>query len=69
METVLQCIAVPLAKALGIKQVKRVQPQPNPTLEEYFKECTKKPSQSSVSNICKFWYDTNGFCNVALENQ
>ncbi|XP_060116081.1 ceramide synthase 3 [Heteronotia binoei] len=46
-------IAVPLADALGIKQVKRVKPQPNPTLEEYFKECTKKPSQAEMRRLAK----------------
>ncbi|XP_077174029.1 ceramide synthase 3 [Paroedura picta] len=48
-----RCIAVPLANALGIKQVKRILPQPNPTLEEYFKECTKKPSQAEMRRLAK----------------
>ncbi|XP_054858726.1 ceramide synthase 3 isoform X2 [Eublepharis macularius] len=48
-----RCIAVPLANALGIKQAKRVKPQPNPTLEEYFKQCTKKPSQLEMRKLAK----------------
>uniref|UniRef100_A0A672UZY7 Ceramide synthase 3 n=1 Tax=Strigops habroptila TaxID=2489341 RepID=A0A672UZY7_STRHB len=35
-------IAIPLAKALGIKNVRRVKPQPNPVLESYFRECPKE---------------------------
>ncbi|KAF4804186.1 lines 1 [Turdus rufiventris] len=38
-------IAIPLAKALGIKNVRRVKPQPNPVLESYFRECSRHPSQ------------------------
>ncbi|NWY01478.1 CERS3 synthase, partial [Nothoprocta ornata] len=46
-------IAIPLAKALGIKNVRRVKPQPNPVLESYFRECTKHPSQSEIQGLAK----------------
>lgn len=41
-------IAIPLAKALGIKNVRRVKPQPNPVLESYFRECSRHPSQVRI---------------------
>ncbi|XP_075287840.1 ceramide synthase 3 isoform X2 [Opisthocomus hoazin] len=46
-------VAVPLAKALGIKNVRRVKPQPNPVLESYFRECSKHPSQSEIQGLAK----------------
>uniref|UniRef100_A0A8B9VW44 Ceramide synthase 3 n=1 Tax=Anas zonorhyncha TaxID=75864 RepID=A0A8B9VW44_9AVES len=46
-------IAIPLAKALGIKNVRRVKPQPNPVLESYFRECSKHPSQSEIQGLAK----------------
>ncbi|NXD08012.1 CERS3 synthase, partial [Nothocercus nigrocapillus] len=46
-------IAIPLAKALGIKNIRRVKPQPNPVLESYFRECTKHPSQSEIQGLAK----------------
>ncbi|XP_067411695.1 ceramide synthase 3 [Emydura macquarii macquarii] len=46
-------IAIPLAKALGIKNVPRVKPQPNPVLENYFRKCTKHPSQSEIQGLAK----------------
>nr|XP_020637401.1 ceramide synthase 3 isoform X1 [Pogona vitticeps] len=48
-----RCIAIPLANILGIKNVRRVKPQPNPTLETFFKECSKKPSQSEICGLAK----------------
>lgn len=41
-------VAIPLAKALGIKNVRRVKPQPNPVLESYFRECSRQPSQVRI---------------------
>uniref|UniRef100_A0A8C4W2S8 Ceramide synthase 3 n=1 Tax=Gopherus evgoodei TaxID=1825980 RepID=A0A8C4W2S8_9SAUR len=46
-------IAIPLAKALGIKNVTRVKPQPNAVLENYFRKCTKRPSQSEIQGLAK----------------
>ncbi|XP_009955894.1 PREDICTED: ceramide synthase 3 [Leptosomus discolor] len=46
-------VAIPLAKALGIKNVRRVKPQPNPVLESYFRECSKHPSQSDIQGLAK----------------
>uniref|UniRef100_A0A663EKI8 Ceramide synthase 3 n=1 Tax=Aquila chrysaetos chrysaetos TaxID=223781 RepID=A0A663EKI8_AQUCH len=46
-------VAIPLAKALGIKNVRRVKPQPNPVLESYFRECSKHPSQSEIQGLAK----------------
>ncbi|XP_065414198.1 ceramide synthase 3 isoform X7 [Chrysemys picta bellii] len=46
-------IAIPLAKALGIKNVTRVKPQPNAVLENYFRKCTKHPSQSEIQGLAK----------------
>ncbi|KAM4893073.1 ceramide synthase 3 [Sylvia borin] len=46
-------IARPLAKALGIKNVRRVKPQPNPVLESYFRECSRHPSQSEIKGLAK----------------
>ncbi|OXB77669.1 UNVERIFIED_CONTAM: hypothetical protein H355_002978 [Colinus virginianus] len=46
-------IAIPLAKALGIKNVRRVKPQPNPVLESYFRECSRHPSQSEIQGLAK----------------
>ncbi|KAF2973973.1 hypothetical protein EK904_001834, partial [Melospiza melodia maxima] len=46
-------VAIPLAKALGIKNVRRVKPQPNPVLESYFRECSRQPSQSEIKGLAK----------------
>ncbi|NXK38564.1 CERS3 synthase, partial [Piprites chloris] len=46
-------VAIPLAKALGIKNVRRVKPQPNPVLESYFRECSRHPSQSEIQGLAK----------------
>uniref|UniRef100_A0A8C8SS04 Ceramide synthase 3 n=1 Tax=Pelusios castaneus TaxID=367368 RepID=A0A8C8SS04_9SAUR len=46
-------IAIPLAKALGIKNVPRVKPQANDVLENYFRKCTKHPSQSEIQGLAK----------------
>uniref|UniRef100_A0A8C7DXL4 Ceramide synthase 3 n=1 Tax=Naja naja TaxID=35670 RepID=A0A8C7DXL4_NAJNA len=46
-------IALPLADYLGIKDVRRIKPQDNPTLENFFQECTKKPSQSETRRLAK----------------
>ncbi|TFK13076.1 ankyrin repeat and FYVE domain-containing protein 1 [Platysternon megacephalum] len=46
-------IAIPLAKALGIKNVTRVKPQPNAVLENYFRKCTNHPSQSEMQGLAK----------------
>ncbi|XP_062998250.1 ceramide synthase 3 isoform X2 [Elgaria multicarinata webbii] len=48
-----RCIAVPLADAMGIKSMRRIKPQPNPTLEAFFKECTKKPSHTEIRGLAK----------------
>ncbi|XP_060611650.2 ceramide synthase 3 isoform X2 [Anolis sagrei] len=47
-----RCFAIPLANMLGIKKTRRVKPQPNPTLEAFFKEC-RKPSQSEIRGLAK----------------
>ncbi|NXC13305.1 CERS3 synthase, partial [Corythaeola cristata] len=46
-------VAIPLAKALGIKNVRRVKPQPNPVLESYFRECSRHPSHSEIQGLAK----------------
>lgn len=53
-------VALPLAKVLDIKNVRRVKPQPNSVLEAYFQSCTRHPSQvripflfTGVWGICK----------------
>uniref|UniRef100_A0A670JAB5 Protein Lines homolog 1-like n=1 Tax=Podarcis muralis TaxID=64176 RepID=A0A670JAB5_PODMU len=48
-----RCIAAPLANLMGIKSVKRVRPQKNPTLETFFRKCTKKPSQLEIRGLAK----------------
>ncbi|XP_061451301.1 ceramide synthase 3 isoform X2 [Rhineura floridana] len=48
-----RCFAAPLAHMLGIKNVKRIKPQPNSTLETFFKECTKRPSQTEIRGLAK----------------
>uniref|UniRef100_A0A7M4FI60 Ceramide synthase 3 n=1 Tax=Crocodylus porosus TaxID=8502 RepID=A0A7M4FI60_CROPO len=46
-------IALPLAKALDIKNVRQVKPQPNSVLEAYFRSCTRRPSQSEMLCLAK----------------
>ncbi|XP_033022739.1 protein Lines homolog 1-like isoform X1 [Lacerta agilis] len=48
-----RCIAAPLANLMGIKSMKRVRPQKNPTLETFFKTCTKRPSQLEIRGLAK----------------
>ncbi|XP_060550778.1 ceramide synthase 3 isoform X1 [Pantherophis guttatus] len=46
-------MALPLADYLGIKDVRRIKPQDNPTLENFFRQRTKKPSQSETRKLAK----------------
>ncbi|NWH82368.1 CERS3 synthase, partial [Piaya cayana] len=61
-------VAIPLAKALGIKNVRRVKPQPNPVLESYFRECSKHPSQVRILIVLNFLLMENprSYCVIQL---
>ncbi|KAI7799047.1 ceramide synthase 2a, partial [Triplophysa rosa] len=46
-------VATPLAAALGVKEKVRVRVAHNPTLESYFSNTTKNPTQSQVESLAK----------------
>uniref|UniRef100_A0A3Q3GWA2 Ceramide synthase 2b n=1 Tax=Labrus bergylta TaxID=56723 RepID=A0A3Q3GWA2_9LABR len=46
-------VATPLASLLGIKDTVRLKAPHNPTLESYFCNITKTPTQTSVASLCK----------------
>lgn len=46
-------VAVSLASLLGVKDKKRVFAAPNPTLESYFHNASKNPTQSSIESLSK----------------
>ncbi|XP_018603279.1 ceramide synthase 2-like isoform X2 [Scleropages formosus] len=46
-------VAVPLASLLGVREKVRVTATHNPTLESYFCEVTKHPTQSAVESLSK----------------
>uniref|UniRef100_A0A667XL24 Ceramide synthase 2 n=1 Tax=Myripristis murdjan TaxID=586833 RepID=A0A667XL24_9TELE len=46
-------VATPLASLLGVKETVRLKAPQNPTLESYYCNITKNPTQSSVTSLCK----------------
>ncbi|KAG7272389.1 hypothetical protein CRUP_035584 [Coryphaenoides rupestris] len=46
-------VAMPLASLLGVKETVRLPASPNPTLEAFYCNTSKNPSQSSVESLCK----------------
>uniref|UniRef100_A0A7N6A994 Ceramide synthase 2b n=1 Tax=Anabas testudineus TaxID=64144 RepID=A0A7N6A994_ANATE len=46
-------VATPLASLLGVKETVRLKAQHNPTLESYYCNHTKNPTQTSITSLCK----------------
>ncbi|XP_052437493.1 ceramide synthase 2 isoform X2 [Carassius gibelio] len=46
-------IAVPLAKALGVKDKIHKRASQNPVLEKYYKTHSKHPTQANIKGVCK----------------
>ncbi|GAA6220614.1 ceramide synthase 2-like [Lates japonicus] len=46
-------VATPLASLLGVKETVRLKVPHNPTLESYYCNITKNPTQSSIASLCK----------------
>uniref|UniRef100_A0A8C6TJ25 Ceramide synthase 2b n=1 Tax=Neogobius melanostomus TaxID=47308 RepID=A0A8C6TJ25_9GOBI len=46
-------VATPLASLLGVKETLRLKAPHNPTLESYYCNVTKTPTQTSVLSLCK----------------
>ncbi|KAA8591662.1 hypothetical protein FQN60_017036, partial [Etheostoma spectabile] len=46
-------VATPLASLLGVKETVRLKVPHNPTLESYYCNITKSPTQTSIASLCK----------------
>lgn len=46
-------VATPLASLLGVKETVRLKVPHNPTLESYYCNITKNPTQTSIASLCK----------------
>lgn len=46
-------VATPLASLLGVKETVRLKAPHNPTLESYYCNITKNPTQTSIASLCK----------------
>uniref|UniRef100_A0A8C4Z7H0 Ceramide synthase 2b n=1 Tax=Gadus morhua TaxID=8049 RepID=A0A8C4Z7H0_GADMO len=46
-------VALPLASLLGVKETVRLQVSPNPTLESFYCNTSKNPTQSAMERLCK----------------